>query len=143
MEAVTDITFCILDHRQMDSLFRNKAMARRLAVAQAEQTRRMTNRLAVRGALDAPQNLAYFILELFASLKVREMTQGLRFQLPLSMREVADALGLTTVHLHRVLRALRSEGLLSLERGWAEIRDYERLLHFAELHPTHAAAALF
>ena len=66
VEAVTDITFCVLDHRQMDKLFRDKAMARRLAVAQAEQTRRMTTRLAVRGALDAPQNLAYFILELFA-----------------------------------------------------------------------------
>jgi CRP-like cAMP-binding protein len=132
----------VLDYRQLDNLFSNKAMARRLAVAQAEQTRRLTSRLAVRAALDAPQNLAYFILELFAALKVREMTQGLRFQLPLSTREVADALGLTTVHLHRVLRALRSEGLLSLERGWAEITDYERLLQFAELHPADPAAAL-
>lgn len=52
------------------------------------------------------------------------------FSCPLTQEELGDALGLTSVHINRVLRQLRSEGLLVLRRPTVGIPDL-RLLHAA------------
>jgi Crp-like helix-turn-helix domain len=47
---------------------------------------------------------------------------------------LADALGLTAIHVNRVLRQLREQKLLTFRDGRVVFHDLARLRHFAELH---------
>jgi CRP-like cAMP-binding protein len=51
------------------------------------------------------------------------LTEGDRFQLPLTQAALGDALGLTSVHVNRVLRKLRLDGAMTLTGGTLEISD--------------------
>ena len=51
--------------------------------------------------------------------------------LPLSQLLLADALGMTPVHLNRVLKELRIAGAMSLQRGSLLITDPEKLVQIA------------
>ncbi len=133
VEALTDVTFCVFDSRRLDELLNVKTLARRLLSLLALDQQQLSERLTIIGACDAPRNLAQFICDLYDRLYGRRMVQGSRFKFPLSMRQLADALGLTTVHLHRTLRTVREQGILLFEGGSIEIRDLERLRALAPL----------
>jgi CRP-like cAMP-binding protein len=49
--------------------------------------------------------------------------------------DIADALGLSVVHIHRVLRTLREDGLASLRNGVLRILDWDRLAALAAFDP--------
>jgi DNA-binding transcriptional regulator LsrR (DeoR family) len=48
---------------------------------------------------------------------------------------IADALGLTDVHVNRVLRDLRQAGLITLARGRFIAADWERLEQLGQFEP--------
>jgi len=54
------------------------------------------------------------------------------FSCPLPQHMLADALGLTAVHMNRVLRELREKGLLTFRNGHVVFNDFERLVALAE-----------
>lgn len=68
---------------------------------------------------------------LFCEIYWRQKTLGLatdgRCALPAVQSDIADALGLSVVHIHRVLRALRDEGLAIVKTGVLRILDWDRL----------------
>ncbi len=71
---------------------------------------------------------------LFCELQVRLQIIGLssdHFSLGMSQSQLADSLGMTPVHVNRTLRLLREQGLLSYQRGAAEILDLEGLRSLA------------
>lgn len=78
---------------------------------------------------------------LICELHVRMTTIGLaadhRFDLPLTQEEIADALGLTPVHVNRVLQRLRAEDLISFRRGLLTIHDYRRLERASGFNPNY------
>jgi CRP/FNR family transcriptional regulator, anaerobic regulatory protein len=127
IEAVTDVTYCVFNPGRVDELLLIKSLARRILSAFSLSQQQLSDRLTVIGACDAPRNLAHFICDLHDRLHGREMVRGLRFKLPLTHRQLAEALGLTTVHLHRTLRALREQQLLQINSGSVEILNLERL----------------
>ena len=51
--------------------------------------------------------------------------------LPLTQEHIGDALGLTNVHVNRMLRELREEGVLVLKRGMLRLLDLPRLVEIA------------
>ena len=55
-------------------------------------------------------HLAHLVCELFVRLQVVKRTNGMSFHLPLSQAELADVLGLSVVHMNRVIGALRRSG---------------------------------
>ena len=59
------------------------------------------------------------------------------FTLPLTQIELGDALGLSAVHVNRVLQELRGEGLLTWQNQTVHILDWPRLQHRAEFDPTY------
>ena len=84
------------------------------------------------GQRDAFQKLAHFFCELnarFSSLGLREETAG--FSIPLTQSEIADTMGLTVVHVNRMLQRFRHEGLLNWSRRHVEILDYPQLEYLA------------
>ena len=55
------------------------------------------------------------------------MCSGTSFSLPLSQQQIADALGITTVHVSRTARVLREEGVLTLRDRRATIHNVDEL----------------
>jgi DNA-binding transcriptional regulator LsrR (DeoR family) len=53
---------------------------------------------------------------------------------PLNQYLLADALGLTAIHVNRVLRQLRERDLVTFREGRVEFHDLERLRDLAEYH---------
>ena len=49
------------------------------------------------------------------------------YDFPLRQHELAEILGLSTVHVNRTLQALRAEGLIALKSYRLEILDVDRL----------------
>lgn len=79
------------------------------------------------GRRDAEEAIGHLICELYIRLKNVGLTTDHSFELPLTQEEIADALGLTPVHVNRVLQRMRSEELIVLKRGALKILDYRRL----------------
>ena len=88
----------------------------------------VVERLVGIGRRDAFERTAHFLLELGVRLKLVGLGSTAGYACPLSQYLLADALGLSAVHVNRVLRDLREDGLLTFQRGQVVFDDYDRLV---------------
>jgi CRP-like cAMP-binding protein len=79
------------------------------------------------GRRSADERLAHLLLELGARLDLVGMGDRTGFECPLTQYHLADALGLSAVHVNRVLRHLREEGLVTFQKGRVVFDDFARL----------------
>ena len=79
------------------------------------------------GRRSALERTAHFFMELAERLSLVEMAEAHEFQCPLSQYELADALGLSSIHVNRILRELRECELVTVSRGTVKIHDLSRL----------------
>lgn len=93
--------------------------------------------LTAMGRLSATAHMAHFICELFLRLKTVGRTDGDTIQLPLTQAELGDTLGLSTVHVNRVLQELRKEGLIRWQGDALTILDWKRLEEVGEFTSTY------
>lgn len=84
------------------------------------------------GRLDAEGRVAHFFCEMTTRLRMVDMAAGDRYVLPLTQNDLAEACGMTGVHVNRVLRVLREGGLMSFRSGQVEINDFAGLARLAE-----------
>jgi len=86
------------------------------------------------------ERLARLFVELYYRLKAVRLAAGLRFDLPITQNHLAEANGLSLVHLDRTLQEMRREGLIELADRQLRIIDLDRLKRAAlfnsnYLHP--------
>jgi len=84
------------------------------------------------GRRNALERTAHLLLELGARLKLVGLGTKEGYACPLSQYMLADALGLTAVHINRIMRQLREEGLLTFRSGQVIFDDFERLVELAD-----------
>ena len=84
------------------------------------------------GRRSAVARIAHLICELKLRLEVIGLSDGSRFALPLTQTDLADASGLTAVHVNRMLKRLRDDDLLTFRGGEVTIHDWDRLQRVAE-----------
>jgi CRP-like cAMP-binding protein len=84
------------------------------------------------GRRSALARIAHLMCELFVRLEVVGLTEGQSFRLPITQLDLADASGLTSVHVNRMLRQLRGEGLMTFRNSLVEIHDLPALERVAE-----------
>jgi CRP-like cAMP-binding protein len=99
------------------------------------------------GQRDASERLANLFCEIFVRLRVAGHTRGSSCDMPLTQNELADALGISTVHANRTLQELRAQGLIELKNKVLTILDMDRLKRTAMfndnyLHLDHDGGAL-
>jgi len=87
------------------------------------------------GRRSALARIAHMLCELFVRLKIVGLAEEDGYALPLTQTDLADATGLTSVHVNRMLRRLRDEGLCTFRGGRVTIHDWERLQRAAEFDP--------
>ncbi len=89
------------------------------------------------GRRSKTSHLAHLICELFVRLQVVKKTRDMSFHLPLSQAELADVLGLSVVHMNRVIGTLRRMNVVSWANHMITILDWQRLVEIAEFDPTY------
>jgi CRP-like cAMP-binding protein len=89
------------------------------------------------GRRSADERLAHFLLELGARLKLVGMSDKTGFDCPLTQYHLGDAMGLSAVHVNRVLRHLRDKGLLTFQKGRVTFDDFARLSELAGFDTTY------
>jgi len=87
-----------------------------------------------RGAYEA---IGHLMCELYLRLRAVGLTTDHSYRLPLTQEELGDALGLTPVHVNRILQRMRADGLISLDRGALTIHDYRRLEEASGFNPNY------
>lgn len=83
--------------------------------------------LASVGRRSAYQRIAHLLCEVFVRMKAVGLAEELAFTLPITQAELADSLGLSAVHVNRVLQQLRGEGLIRSRGAQTTICDWEGL----------------
>jgi CRP-like cAMP-binding protein len=89
------------------------------------------------GSREAYSRIAHLLCEIFIKLRAVGLVTGNGFKLPLTQAEIADATGLSSVHVNRSLMKLRADGLITLERYACTIPDFARLEEAATFDPTY------
>jgi CRP-like cAMP-binding protein len=84
------------------------------------------------GQRPAPARLANVIVELRERLKAIGKVTGSSFDMPLTQEQIGEALGMSGVHANRVIKQLRGDGILDLNRGRVMVLDEARLMELAE-----------
>jgi CRP-like cAMP-binding protein len=89
------------------------------------------------GRRSAHCRIAHLLCELFVRLMTVDTTKDISFHWPITQVEVGDALGLSTVHVNRVLQDMRADGLISLAAGSLTIKDWPKLKKLGEFDATY------
>lgn len=96
-----------------------------------QRQRRTDRRLAAFAGHEAQVRLALMVLDFYTRLRSRSLITGLSYNLPMTQLQIGNYLGLTSVHVNRVLRSLRDEHVINLEKNCVTIFDLERLTRLA------------
>jgi CRP-like cAMP-binding protein len=89
------------------------------------------------GRRQAPARMAHVLCELLVRLRAVELVEDHVFDLPVTQAELGDAMGISTVHVNRVLQDLRSNGLIALQGKTLKVLDWEGLKTVGEFDPTY------
>lgn len=89
------------------------------------------------GRLGADGRVAHFFCELNVRLEMVELAENGRFLFSATQADLAEACGITGVHVNRVLRLMRERGLLLFRSGEVEITDLPGLVALAEFDPLY------
>lgn len=101
----------------------------------------MDVRLSLLGRTSAEQRIAYLMLETLDRLRQRAMVNGgSTCPFPLQRRDLADAAGLSRVHVARTLESLRERRLAEIQNGTLVIFDRPTLTDLAGYVPLGTAA---
>jgi len=93
--------------------------------------------LVAMGRRKAGGQLAHLICETYMRLNAVGVADDYRFSLPLTPVELGDVLGISAVHVNRVLQELRGENLLTWHNQTVHILDWPRLQERAEFDPRY------
>jgi len=80
------------------------------------------------GQRSAYERLAHLLIELYLRLNTVGRAQNGRCDFPLTQNDLADATGLTAVHVNRTLQELRRDRLIELDRKQLQILDLDRII---------------
>ncbi len=89
------------------------------------------------GRRDAFTAIAHLLCEFALRAEAAEIGQSAHYELPLTQEQLADAVGLTAVHVNRTLMRLEEEGHIRRNRRVIEIDDWQTLAKVADFEPRY------
>ena len=136
--AITRLKVAMINPDEMNAL-----MAERPRITQALWWHELVSVATQRewtlnlGQRSAYERLAHLLIELYLRLSTVGLSRDGRCDFPLTQNDLADATGLTAVHVNRTLQELRKDGLIELERKQLHILDLPRLKTVAMFNPNY------
>ncbi len=136
--TITPCRVAIVPHPRIERILETRAGLSRLlwfsTLIDAAMHREWIFRL---GRLNALGRVGHFFCELEAKLRAVGMSDGHRFEAPLTQTDLGEACGITPVHVNRMLRELREGGLLQVRGNSVEILNRKKLERLCEFDPAY------
>ena len=89
------------------------------------------------GQRDSRSRISHLLCEFAYRLSLQGLEPSGDYELPMTQEQLADATGLTAVHVNRVLKALQAEGLIDRTRRMVSFPDWERLREVGDFNPRY------
>ena len=116
IEAVTDLHYCMIDKVELRSLLsRNQHVFDEFSRIWAEREDEIGKLATSLGHKTAEQRIAQLILGLMKRQSARNGVHNGCFEFPLRQQHIADATGLTVVHVNRVVGGMRRLGIIEIK----------------------------
>lgn len=132
IQTITPALVATVEREVMDDLMsRYRGVAKAMYVAQLIDDATMRAWITSMGRRASIERVAHLMCELYLRARNIGLTTETNLTLPLSQLMLADSLGMTPVHLNRVLKELRLSGAMKLERGRLLIIDPIKLVQIA------------
>ena len=109
-------------------------------IAAAEDEFFMMAQVVRLGRQTAYERIAHWFMELEYRLSSRRLSTNGSFPLPVTQETLADAVGLSVVHVNRTLQQMRREGRIELTRGRLALLDPDALRAAGEFQPPALSA---
>ncbi len=136
--ALTPCEVVVIPHLELARLIEGSAhLARAILLQLALDSAIQRTAIATMGRVPAAARLGRFYCEAYLRLKLTGRADNLRLDLGLSQDQIADVLGLSSVHINRSLRKLREKKLISRERHVYTIHDWDRLVDECQFDATY------
>lgn len=136
--ATTECRVAFIEHRDLNAALQKSASLTGLmwrdSLIDAASFRAW---MLMLGQGDADERMAHLFCEMFMRLRAIGLARGTTFQFPVTQIEIADALGISTVHANRTLQELRARGLITVERFEVTILDWAALKELAAFDPAY------
>ncbi len=139
VQSLTSVSLCVFDKEMFRDLLRRKSEYEWELLKYSISRQALSDeRLSDLGRRTAKERIARLALVLHDRLTGRGMVNGDSIPFPLRQEHIADALGLTKVHVSRTLQGLRHEGLLEIDHPTAKILDFRGLRELTDYSETPA-----
>ena len=89
------------------------------------------------GRKNARARIGHIFCEMGVRSEAARLGSRTSYELPLTQNQLADAAGLTPVHVNRTLQELKRGGLLRFDSGRVDIPDWDALAAIAEFGPSY------
>lgn len=86
------------------------------------------------GRRDARERIAHLLCEIARRLEAAGLIKEYGYELPMTQEQLADATGLTPVHISRTLRSLEAENLIMRNKRNISFPDWDRLRRIADFN---------
>ena len=132
IQAITAARVATISRHEMTTMLNDyPAIAHAMYVAQLIDERIMRSWIVSMGRRSSIERVAHLVCELYLRMRGIGLSTERSLALPLSQIILADALGMTPVHINRVLKELRIAGAMAFSRGHLEIIDPVKLVQIA------------
>jgi CRP-like cAMP-binding protein len=84
------------------------------------------------GRRDSRARIAHLLCEFSVRLSNGESKNNLRYEFPMTQEQIADALGLTSIHVNKMLKVLEKDGIIDRVRRKVRILEFEILARIAD-----------
>lgn len=129
--TLTEVTYGSLDHDSFLRLMAIPDVALHILSLLATEKRRLDDHLATVGQMVADEKIAALLLEFYNRLRQRQIIKGKSFHFPMTQQQMGDFLGMTVVHVNRVLKRLRDNGIVNVKHRVVVIHDMAKLVNLA------------
>ena len=89
------------------------------------------------GRRNAEERIGHFLCELLVRFELVGLVHHGSYELPITQAEFGDTMGLSTVHINRVLQQLRGQKLIAFGKGSVTVLDVDRLKRFSGFNPNY------
>jgi CRP-like cAMP-binding protein len=132
IQTVTKSRVATIDRATMDGILdRSRGVAKAMYIGQMVDEGTMRAWITSMGRRASVERVAHLMSELYLRARNIGLTDETHLELPLSQTLLADSLGMTAVHLNRVLKKLRVAEAMTLQRGSLTITDPLKLAQIA------------
>jgi CRP-like cAMP-binding protein len=138
LTALTDVTILRVPHREL----------RRVAVAYPAVAEAFWRDCVADGSIfsewvvnvgrrDAIARLSHLLCEMALRCERAGLGSRQSFRLPLTQADLADATGMTGIHVNRTLKALRTQSIVSMYSGTVTVHDWDALVRVGDFDPAY------